>query len=165
MTNPFLWMYRLVTGSDSSRNFVTVSRDSKTPWEVKNGELLFFGHDYTPLHPMSLQELELHLQRVKELVAATPPTVLEAVRIERHIAKGLWDEGAITFEHLQMATCHSGTISFQMVLLGEPTWVSIRSATYYENYEFIVRGHPKGIEVVRDVPDALAAVGKIEEVF
>lgn len=130
-------------------------------WEVKGKDLFLDGHGgpgFYPSYPMSKSDLEDALLRLKEKIASSGRAItIEAIYIEKHIAIGLWNEGTITFEHLQSADGRYRGTTFQIELLGEQYTMSIQSGTYYMDYEFIVQGIPDVVRV-RDLPDTLSLV-------
>lgn len=133
--------------------------DHSHRWIVtREGKLLLDGRDNTPISPMSKAQLEAALQRFFDKIEASGlPISLEVIYIEQHIATGLWNEGAITEDHLKSSDGRYRGITFEIQLLGEMRLVSIQNATYYSDYEFIVEGHPTLVHV-RDTTDFLGAM-------
>lgn len=147
--------------SDRKSYQLCSSREFRMNWRVTpDGKLLFGGRDMTPIHPMFKVDLEQHVARMKEKIRTSGhPIVIREIWIEDHIATGLWNEGAITLEHLKSSwRGTNGGVSFKLQLAGEEYTISIQSATYYGDYEFIVDGNPNGDVRVRDIPDALAVI-------
>lgn len=137
-------------------------------WSVTpDNRLLFNGRDCTPLYPWTKEDLETRLQRLQSMIAAKQdPTVVDGIMVEEHVATGLWNEGTLTQEQLEGATNRNGGIAVRMGFDDQELDLVIRENTYYDSYQFLVSNHPKGYEVVRDIPDALAMIGdEGEEVY
>lgn len=163
------WLIRLLSGNPIKWQTIEQKHTSRPAlkWKVtRQNRLLIEDRDMTPLYPLSKADLEASFRRMKEKISASGhPIIIEALYVEKHIATGLWNESSINIADLQGADGRYHGITFEWELLGEPITLSIQSGTYYQDYEFIVRGHPEKLVRVRDLPDALAEVGEGEKIF
>lgn len=129
-------------------------------WRVtRDGKLLLSGVDMTPFpeYGMTKDDLERRIRRMERQIAESGhPIVIEAIQVEEPIAACLFNEGVITSEHLKSAWAGYGqSLTFRIELAGKLRVLSIQTCCYYMRYQFAVSGHPKGDEIMRDVPDAL----------
>lgn len=136
--------------------------DGELDWNVtREGKLTFAGRDMTPLYPRTKAEFEKAYLRMKEKIAASGhPIVIKALSVERHVAVGLFNEGAITHGSLAAAVKQPHWLETTIELAGDIVPLRIVTGTYYIDYEFIVDGHPEGFVRVRDIPDALAVMAE-----
>ena len=131
-------------------------------WQLtEEGALLFDGRHINPRAPWTKKVLVERLRRMEKVIAQSefPFVTIEAMAIEQHIAACLWHEVTLTFDHLVNATIDDyRRIIVQFDFDGTILLLQIQHSMYYEDYQFIVKGHPDNIVCVRDVPDALARV-------
>lgn len=113
-------------------------------------------------------DLEKHLKQLLQMIAESGHSIeVQAISIEFAVAAGLWKEGSLTLDMLRNSVYDDfGTIIVSGFSINEGTYsLHIKAAQYYEYYQFIVKGHPNGMVVVRDVPDALGMMDSSEKYF
>ncbi len=138
-------------------------------WKVTEcNRLVLFGYDYgNPTQAWKRESFEELLpnfydkmQIINALRTDSDVMSVEALSVESHVALGFFVNGDLTLEHLQgsIEDPDLPKIRIPRFFKDDELPMDIRRSQYYDSWQFLVNGHPYKWEVVRHIPDALAAV-------
>lgn len=147
-----------------------VEQGPRGVWKVTDTKrLVLFGQDYgNPTSTWTKEMLDKLVPQFMERIATFNAGRLDqeqmrilGLQVEPHVGLGLWINGDLTLDHLKSAIVDTSSLNPRIDVPGffdkGTIPLEISRITYYDSWQFHVEGHPERYEVVRHIPDALAA--------